>query len=83
MLLYIVCQGTRYSCQGTRVPCQDLYQIDLVDGGVVVVCNLFNEGSEMEDNIEKHFEDIHNKILGPNKWTLCLDRGWVSAMNVG
>ena len=52
-----------------------LYEIELTDGGVVLVCNLCNEGFEMNDNIEKHFEDIHNKILGPNKWTSCLDRG--------
>ena len=52
-----------------------LYEIELVDGGVVVVCNLCQEGFDMEDNIEKHMKDIHNKILGPNKWTSCLDRG--------
>ena len=38
-----------------------LYQIELVEGGVVLVCNLCDEGFEMDNNIEKHLEDIPNK----------------------
>ena len=57
-----------------------LYKIELVEGGVVLVCNLCNEGFEMDDNIQKHLEDIHNKFVGPNKWTSCLDR-WCAVCN--
>ena len=52
-----------------------LYEIEFIDGGGVLVCNLCNGGFEMNDNIKKQFEDIHNKILGPKKWTWYLDRG--------
>ena len=42
-----------------------LYEILLIDGGVVLACNLCNERLKMNDTIEKHFEDIHNRVLGP------------------
>ena len=57
-----------------------LYQIKLVKGGVVLVCNLCNEGFEMDNNIEKYLEYIHKYIVGPNKWTSCLDR-WCGVCN--
>ena len=41
-----------------------LYEIELVDGVVVLVCNLCNTGFEMDDGIEKHLKDIHSKSLG-------------------
>ena len=52
-----------------------LYEIEMVDGKVVIVCNHCEEGFDPEDDIEKHLKDVHNKIVGPNKWTSCLDRG--------
>ena len=52
-----------------------LYEIEMIDGGILCVCNFCDEGFEVEDNIEKHMKDIHNKVMSPNKWTSCLDRG--------
>ena len=37
-------------------------QIELVEGAVGLVCNLCNRGFEIDDKIEKHLEDILNKI---------------------
>ena len=50
-----------------------LYKIELVQGGEVLVGNVCNEGSKNYDNIKK---DIHIMIVGPNKRTSCLDRGF-------
>ena len=51
-----------------------LYEIELVNGVVVLVCNLCQEGFDMNDDIESHLKNIHNKKFGPNQWTSCLDR---------
>ena len=46
-----------------------VYQVEIVDGKPVFACNLYVAGFDDLENIEKHIEDDHGKIVTYTEWT--------------
>lgn len=51
-----------------------VYQVEIVDGKPLFTCNLCDEGFDDLENIEKHIEDDHGKIVTYTEWTECGDK---------
>ena len=56
----------------------DLFSLEVVDDGIVCVCNLCNTGLENESELTNHLKEKHEKTLNVakkySKWTDCKSR---------
>ena len=41
----------------------DMFQIEIVEGGKVYVCNICEEGFDFNVEVNKHIADVHEDIL--------------------
>ena len=42
---------------------EDYFQIEIVDGETVIVCNICNEGLVNEQKITKHIKDFYESLM--------------------
>ena len=51
------------------VDIEDYFQIEVIEGETVFMCNICNEGLDNEMEITKHIKDNHEILLSDNSYT--------------
>ena len=57
------------SKESELVVVEDYFQIEIVDGETVFVCNICNEGLDNEQEITKHIKDNHESLMNNDSYT--------------
>ena len=48
---------------------EDYFQIEIVEGETVYVCNICNEGLDNENEITKHIRDNHESLMNDDSYS--------------
>ena len=48
---------------------EDYFQIEIVDGETVYVCNICNEGLDNKNEITKHIKDNHESLMNDDSYS--------------